>query len=118
MSSPDLLKLPEVLVRQDDAHAVLARLGEHAGYVARQVQLAFVQVEKERSLGTLPALRIEEQEARKQAPEELTGHVRRARAAREVRQDDMTFIEHLAKVDGSRTLSDHKPHGFGTRELP
>jgi hypothetical protein len=56
------------------------------------VQLAFVQIEEERSLRMLSPLRIKEKEPREQAPEEFARHVGCARATREVHQDDVPFI--------------------------
>src|SRR5438105_3556024 len=57
-------ELPEILVRQDNTHPVFASLGEHSGDIARQVQLAFVQIEEERSLRVLSPLRIKEKRNR------------------------------------------------------
>src|ERR1700722_7005141 len=101
-------------MREDGSEAVLAAFCENVFEIARQIAVAFVQINEKRPIWCAPPLRVEEERAHQQPAEEVCVPLVYAGAAGEIAQDDVAAIHRIAEVDDSVGLPDHSADRRGS----
>jgi hypothetical protein len=79
--------------------------------------VVLVQVHEIRNVRPLPTAGMKKQESRQQAAEQISSLLIDSLAAREVREDDVPFVESFAQVNQPVALARDGSDGFGTDQL-